>query len=207
MTGSNERNGDFATVTRPRRICCMKLLCFLGLSVAGMFALSYAAVETSAQIPQSSQERALLSKLSPPIYPPLARAARVSGDVEVALRIRQDGSVESAEVVSGHPLLKAAAIDSARQSKFECHECREAVTPYSILYSFGFTTSQHCCEPQETSAATEQGAEPRAGITQSQNHVTILTEPLCICDPSADVIKVRSPKCLLLWHCGKRYGL
>jgi TonB family protein len=185
----------------------MKLLCFLGLSTVGMFALSFAAVQTSAQVAPASQEQVLLSKLSPPIYPPLAREVRVSGDVEIALRIRQDGSVESAEVVSGHPLLKAAAIDSARQSKFECHECREAVTPYSILYSFGYTASQHCCQPQEDSAATEQGAEPLAGITQSQNHITILTEPLCICDPSADVIKVRSPKCLFLWHCGKRYGL
>jgi hypothetical protein len=56
--------------------------------------------------------------------------------------------------------------------------------------------------------ATEQGAEePRVGITQSQNYITILTDPLCICDPRADIIKVRSAKCLFLWHCGKRYGL
>ena len=126
-----------------------------------------------------------------------------SARVEIALRIRQDGSVESAEVVSGPPLLKAAALDSARQSKFECHECREALTPNSILYTFGYRTTQDCCQSQESSAATEQGA----GITQSQSHITILTEPFCTCDPRADVIKVRSFKCLFLWHCGKRYSL
>jgi TonB family protein len=185
----------------------MKLLCFLGFSIVGIFALSCAAVQTTAQVAPLPQEQVVLSNLSPPIYPPLARAARVSGDVEIAVRIRQDGSLESAEVVRGHPLLKAAAIDSARQSKFECHQCREVLTSYSILYSFGYTTTQRCCQPQESSAGTEQGAEPRTGITQSQNHITILTEPFCICDPRADVIKVRSLKCLFLWHCGKRYGL
>jgi hypothetical protein len=176
-------------------------------SAVGIFALSYAAAQTSAQVEPLPQEQVVLSKLLPPIYPPLARAARVSGDVEVALRIRPDGSVESAEVVSGHPLLKVVALDSAQHSIFECHECREPLTLYSILYSFGYTTTQHCCQPQENTAATEQGAEPRTEVTQSHNHITILTEPFCICDPGADVIKVRSMKCLFLWHCGRRYGL
>jgi TonB family protein len=140
------------------------------------------------------------SKLSPPIYPQLARVARVAGDVEIAIRIRQDGSVESAEVVRGHPLLKVAALESARQSKFECHDGQEATSRYSLLYTFEYTTTQHCCQPQESSSAPEQGAEPQLGITQSQSHITILTEPFCICDPGADVIKVRSAKCLFLWH-------
>jgi TonB family protein len=177
------------------------------LAAMGISGLWCAATQTFAQVAPFPQGQVVLSKLSPPIYPPLARVARVSGDVEIALRIRQDGSVESAEVVRGHPLLKAAALDSARQSKFECHDCQEAPSPYSVLYTFAYTTTQHCCQPQERSSAPEQGAEPQAGITQSQNHITILTEPFCICDPSADVIKVRSAKCLFLWHCSKRYGL
>lgn len=149
----------------------------------------------------------MLSRLFSPVYPPLARAARVSGDVEIALRIRQDGSVESAEVVTGHPLLKVAALDSAQHSTFECHECGGVPTSYSILYTFGFTTTQHCCQPQQNPTAAEQEAQPKAGITQSQNHVTVLSEPLCICDPAPDIIKVRSLKCLFLWRCGRRYGL
>ena len=175
-------------------------------SVVGIFALSYAAAQTSAQVEPLPEEHVVLSNLSPPIYPPLARAARVSGDVEIALRIRPDGSVESAEVVKGHPLLQVVALDSAQHSIFECHECREALTSYSILYTFVFTT-QHCCQPQESPAAIERGAQLRAGMAQSQNHITVLSEPLCICDPGADIVKVRSLKCLFLWHCGKRYGL
>src|SRR5215475_12013117 len=104
-----------------------------------------AAAQTSVQVSPVPHRQVVLTKLSPPIYPPLARAGRVSGDVEIALGIGQDGSVESAEVVKGHPLLKEAALDSARQSKFECRECGEAHVRYSVLYTFGYTTNQQCC--------------------------------------------------------------
>jgi hypothetical protein len=184
----------------------MKLRQSFVFSVLGMFALSHAAAQTSAQIAPLPKGQVVLSKLFSPRYPQLARVARVSGDVNIVVRIRLDGSVESAEVVSGHPLLKIAALDSAQLSTFECHECREALTAYSILYTFGFTTTQHCCQLQENSAA-EQGAQPQAGTTQSQNHITVLTEPLCICDPGADIVRVRSLKCLFLWRCGKHYGM
>ena len=73
------------------------------------FALLCAADESSAQVKTSSdapEQQVVLSKLSSPVYPPLARVARISGDVNLALRIRRDGSIESAEVVSGHPLLQ-----------------------------------------------------------------------------------------------------
>jgi TonB family protein len=185
----------------------MKIRAFLVFAAAGIFGLWCAPIQTSAQVERFSGGQVVLSKLSPPIFPPLARAARVTGDVEIAVQIRQDGTVESAEVVKGHPLLKAAALDSARQSTFECHDCGDVPRLYSVLYTFGYTTTQHCCQPQAKSVAGEPGAEPQAGITQSQNHITILSEPLCICDPSADVIKVRSAKCLFLWHCSKRWGL
>ena len=190
------------TVMRPDRICSMSLRPILAFSIIGMFAFPTAKAQRPAQVTPLPQGQVVLSKLSSPLYPPLARVARVSGDVEIALQIRQDGSVKSAYVVSGHPLLKAAALDSAQSSTFECHHCRE-VTPYSILYTFGFTTTQHCCQSQENSGS----AGPPVGITQSQNHVTILSDPLCTCDPGADIIKVRSLKCMFLWHCSTRYGL
>jgi TonB family protein len=176
------------------------------LAAVAMFALWWVAIQTSAQVAMAPQGQVALSELSPPIYPPLARAARIAGDVEITLRIRQDGSVESGEVVRGHPLLKAAALDSARQSKFECNDCGETPIPYSILYTFGYTTTHHCCQTEENSTVS---VPPKAEteITQMHNHITILTEPFCTCDPRADIVKVRSAKCLFLWHCGKRYGL
>src|SRR5579863_996029 len=61
-----------------------------------------------------------VAKLSPPIYPPLALQTQITGDVEFTLGIKSNGSVASATIVSGHPLLRQAALDSAAQTQFEC---------------------------------------------------------------------------------------
>jgi len=50
-----------------------------------------------------------------PVYPPLARAARISGLVRLESIIGKDGRIQSMRVVSGHPLLTQAAIDAVRQ--------------------------------------------------------------------------------------------
>ena len=43
----------------------------------------------------SAKGEAVLVELAAPIYPPLARVTWISGDVELILEIRQDGSVAS----------------------------------------------------------------------------------------------------------------
>jgi len=53
-----------------------------------------------------------------PVYPPLARAARVSGAVIVEVVVDQAGNVTSARVLSGHALLREAAAAAARQWKW-----------------------------------------------------------------------------------------
>ncbi len=50
-----------------------------------------------------------------PVYPRLARAARVSGIVRLVGVIARDGTVRNLRVVSGHPLLVAAALSAVRQ--------------------------------------------------------------------------------------------
>lgn len=49
-----------------------------------------------------------------PEYPPLARAARVSGSVVVEVTVDEEGKVYSARAVMGHPLLRDAAVEAAR---------------------------------------------------------------------------------------------
>lgn len=56
--------------------------------------------------------------LPKPPYPPAARAVRAAGAVNVQVTISESGSVISANAVSGHPLLRAAAAQAARSAKF-----------------------------------------------------------------------------------------
>lgn len=53
-----------------------------------------------------------------PEYPPVARAARASGTVTVRIIVNEEGQVEKAEAVSGHPLLQSAAVEAAYRARF-----------------------------------------------------------------------------------------
>lgn len=53
-----------------------------------------------------------------PPYPPIARAARASGTVVVAITVDESGKVISAHAVSGHPLLQQAAVQAAYGWRF-----------------------------------------------------------------------------------------
>lgn len=53
-----------------------------------------------------------------PDYPPLARQIRLDGSVSVEVIISPDGRVESARAISGHALLKAAAVSAATGWRF-----------------------------------------------------------------------------------------
>ena len=58
------------------------------------------------------------TSLPKPPYPPAARAVRAAGAVTVQVLIDESGSVVSASAVSGHPLLRAAAVQAARGARF-----------------------------------------------------------------------------------------
>ncbi len=149
-----------------------------------------------------SQGTVVLSKLTQPVYPPLARQARITGDVELNIEIGKDGTVQSAVVVSGHPLLKQAALDSAQQSQFECQNCSETAVPVQLVYSFQLAGSESCCTAAETGAKNGQPDQVFPHVIHTEKHVTLIDLPACICDPGAPVRKVRSLKCLYLWRCG-----
>ncbi len=53
-----------------------------------------------------------------PAYPQMARAAGIEGAVVVEVTVSEGGGVISARAVSGHPLLRDAAVNAARGWKF-----------------------------------------------------------------------------------------
>lgn len=57
--------------------------------------------------------------LPQPPYPPIARSARASGTVIVQVTIDESGKVVSAVATSGHPLLRAAAVQAAYGARFQ----------------------------------------------------------------------------------------
>jgi TonB family protein len=56
---------------------------------------------------------------SKPVYPPLAKQIHLQGDVSVEVMISPEGRVESARVVSGHPMLAERAREAAMSWRFQ----------------------------------------------------------------------------------------
>jgi TonB family protein len=149
----------------------------------------------SVQSPDATPNGAVLTKLSDPTYPPLARQARITGDVDLMLTIRQDGSVESAVLVSGHPMLTQAVLDSARRSQFECSRCAEGGYRYPLKYKFGIISQGY---PKDC----DMEKDPPAAVDSTRHEISVSSWAMMICDPSTTIIRARSAKCLYLWRCG-----
>ena len=83
----------------------------------------------SAQQDQSQSQRKMVTRITPN-YPALARSMNISGTVKVEAVVGADGTVKSASLTGGHPLLGQAAVDAIRKSKWEAasHETHELVT-------------------------------------------------------------------------------
>ena len=89
-----------------------------------------------------------------PVYPPLARAAKVSGSVTVEVTINEEGDVISARAISGHPLLRDSAIDAARKWRF--NPTKLSSVPVEVIGKivFDFSLNGKDAEPEEKSIAT-----------------------------------------------------
>jgi periplasmic protein TonB len=58
-------------------------------------------------------------KIVQPKYPPEARRARIEGVVILEATVTEQGTVEKIKVISGHPMLTAAAADAVQSWKYE----------------------------------------------------------------------------------------
>ncbi len=73
----------------------------------------------------------------PPAYPPIARAALVSGEVVVEAKLDAQGAVTSVNVIKGHKLLNGAAEKAASRWRFNSLD--DGARERSVRLSFQFT--------------------------------------------------------------------
>ncbi len=83
-----------------------------------------------------TQGRAL-RRVEPP-YPPIARQTRTQGMVQVQIGISETGEVTDVNLLSGHPLLREAAMKAARQWLFKPTELNGRPVRAIGLITFNF---------------------------------------------------------------------
>src|SRR3954463_16201471 len=72
----------------------------------------------------AQEHKISVQKYEVPVYPPIARVAHISGDVKLSLEIAPDGTVTTARVLSGHPMLVTSATEAIKKWRFHCDDCR-----------------------------------------------------------------------------------
>jgi protein TonB len=81
----------------------------------------------------------LLTRKVMPQYPPVAREARIQGQVVLQAVIGKDGSVQNLRVVSGHPLLNSAAVDAVKQWHYKPYMLNGEPTEVETTITVNFT--------------------------------------------------------------------
>jgi len=81
----------------------------------------------------------LLIKKIQPSYPPLARQARIQGQVLLQAEISKDGSIQNLRLISGHPMLAPSAIEAVKQWRYKPYylngEPVEVETQITVIFS------------------------------------------------------------------------
>ena len=88
----------------------------------------------------SMREGDLIHKVLP-VYPPLARSARIQGQVVLQAVISRQGAIKDLRVLSGHPMLAPAAIEAVKQWRYRPYvlnsEPVEVETQVTVNFSLG----------------------------------------------------------------------
>lgn len=92
--------------------------------------------------PASSVQPAKLIQQVPPKYPELAKMAHISGPVTLQITVGTDGAVKNVNVISGHRLLRKAAVDAVRQWLYRPYMLNGKPTEVQTEVTVNFTLDE-----------------------------------------------------------------
>jgi TonB family protein len=114
--------------------------------------------------------RGVLVRKVAPVYPPLARQARIQGTVILQVVINKSGDVRDVQLLSGHPMLAPAAIEAVKQWKYQPYlvngEAVEVETNVQVIFRLEG-------EPAPTSANAPSGVVGDISVGPSGGIVTM----------------------------------
>ena len=122
------------------RLAVSLLLLSLSLSTFTCVAASQEASPQAEPVGPSVMAGQIITKVAP-IYPPLARQARIQGNVVLKVRISKTGDVENLQLYSGHPMLAPAAIEAVKQWKYKPYLLNGDPVEVSTTVTVNFTLS------------------------------------------------------------------
>jgi len=89
-----------------------------------------------------SVQQAKLVRQPKPVYPPLAKQARITGTVHLSAIIAKDGTIQKLEVIGGHPLLIPSALEAVKQWVYQPTLLNGEPVEVQTTIDVNFTLSQ-----------------------------------------------------------------
>ena len=86
--------------------------------------------------------RGKVLEMPKPIYPILAKQARIQGPVNIQILIDETGRVASAQAVKGSPMLTPAAVDAARRARFTPTKLGDQPVKVQGVITYNFVLQQ-----------------------------------------------------------------
>jgi TonB family protein len=100
---------DYATAKPSLRLCCFAILALAHLGASCFHAQGYG------QAADPARTRRQITRRVEPQYPPIARSARLTGNVRLQVKVAADGQVSSIQVVGGSPVFVKAVTEAVQQ--------------------------------------------------------------------------------------------
>jgi TonB family protein len=125
------------------------------------------------------------TKFVDPIYPPIAKAAHVTGTVVLQLEIEPDGAVGEVKIISGPPMLTGAAIEAVKQWHYKPFSPEGSPSTVSTTVSIPFTLDEHPADNDNAIQSVFFPLSDKCHQAVSQNIASV--EQADICRRAAEV--------------------
>jgi protein TonB len=98
------------------------------------------AMPTRVRVSAGVQQGNLITQVKP-IYPAIAKSARIQGAVVLQAEISKQGTIENLRVISGHPMLVQNALDAVKQWRYKPYLLNGEPVPVETTITVNFTLS------------------------------------------------------------------
>lgn len=167
----------------------------IGIFPLLLIALVSAAAQTSLSVDSADAQKHLLTHIDP-VYPAIAKAAQVQGDVVLQIDIGRDGQVTKLKAISGPSLLLQAATDAVKQWRYTPFEkdgspvsvSVKVIVPFSLgipadlkdeeIARIYFSLSMKCirlvgqrADPAEQASACQKAADEADHFSQTSRFI------------------------------------
>lgn len=139
-----------------------------------------------ATVPESEARQHLLQHADP-VYPPIAQAARVQGDVGIEIVIDATGKVASEKVVSGPQMLWQTALDTVKEWRFTPFQANGAAISVSTTLTIPFHLERRAHEPSPEQEKAAQAYFPLSDKCRSALKAQNQQDSLNYCKQTLDM--------------------